>query len=529
MTAWGKKLILLWLLLPLAAHGQVTYTPNLQLAQPVYGYPGWDTLINNNFSILDSTILTIQQAYQGLWQVGQTYAKGQTVTDSAGGYYVSLINQNVGNVPATSPASWSLIMSGGGTVRSFSAGDFPPLFTSSVATPASTPALSFIPTAAAQNAFLAGPATGGSGPYLFRPVVAADVPVLNQNTTGNAATANALAAAPTLCPGGQAPVGILADGTATGCAPTGTIGGVGTTAFVPCFASATTLDTCGSQTGNVDLLVSAPGVTHSLYLANFTTGTTDTTSSLNIQLTTDFNHLGSGVQLNFSTGSQPGGVGPNGAYSTLYGGDPTSTGARYGVVYTHQSGVNVSYGSTPSAGMFPFAFTYGTLNATTGFKFGLQRTSGTGRLPITVPNQASQAAPVAVMLGVITGTMTPGDCLSIAPNVDATANMLQDTGLPCILKVATGTATINPGTAIASGACTAVVAVSATGTLTSDLTSYSYTGDPTAIVGYGASATGAVMTIYEYPTAGNINFKACNNTAASITPASITLNWKVTR
>src|SRR5580693_2230453 len=38
-------------------------------------------------------------------------------------------------------------------------------------------------------------------------------PTFNQNTTGNAATATALASAPTLCSTGQAPTGILASGT----------------------------------------------------------------------------------------------------------------------------------------------------------------------------------------------------------------------------------------------------------------------------------------------------------------------------
>lgn len=43
-------------------------------------------------------------------------------------------------------------------------------------------------------------------------------PTFNQSTTGNAATANALAATPTLCSTGNAPTGILANGNATGCA-----------------------------------------------------------------------------------------------------------------------------------------------------------------------------------------------------------------------------------------------------------------------------------------------------------------------
>lgn len=43
------------------------------------------------------------------------------------------------------------------------------------------------------------------------------IPTLNQNTTGQANTALALAASPTNCPGGQAPTGINASGTAQNC------------------------------------------------------------------------------------------------------------------------------------------------------------------------------------------------------------------------------------------------------------------------------------------------------------------------
>jgi hypothetical protein len=50
-------------------------------------------------------------------------------------------------------------------------------------------------------------------------LVSGDIPTLNQSTTGNAATATALAATPTLCSTGNAPTGILANGNATGCAP----------------------------------------------------------------------------------------------------------------------------------------------------------------------------------------------------------------------------------------------------------------------------------------------------------------------
>jgi hypothetical protein len=53
--------------------------------------------------------------------------------------------------------------------------------------------------------------------------------------------------------------------------------------------------------------------------------------------------------------------------------------------------------------------------------------------------------------------------------------------------------------------------------------------DPTAISGYGPSSSGSLY-IQAYPTLNNVNFKVCNNTSSSITPASaLTLNWRVSR
>jgi lysophospholipase L1-like esterase len=52
-------------------------------------------------------------------------------------------------------------------------------------------------------------------------VLSTDVPTLNQSTTGNAATATALAALPAACSAGNYPLGILANGNATGCTAAG--------------------------------------------------------------------------------------------------------------------------------------------------------------------------------------------------------------------------------------------------------------------------------------------------------------------
>jgi hypothetical protein len=93
--------------------------------------------------------------------------------------------------------------------------------------------------------------------------------------------------------------------------------------------------------------------------------------------------------------------------------------------------------------------------------------------------------------------------------------------------IASGTSALGTG-AIASATCATVVTTSATGTLTTDTIVWNPNADPTAVTGYGPSASGSLY-IWGYPTANNVNFKVCNNTSASITPAALTLNWRVSR
>src|ERR1039458_6381789 len=63
--------------------------------------------------------------------------------------------------------------------------------------------------------------TTGTLPHAQLPaLVSGDVPSNAANTSGNAATATALATLPTKCTSGQAPTGVLANGNATGCAAT---------------------------------------------------------------------------------------------------------------------------------------------------------------------------------------------------------------------------------------------------------------------------------------------------------------------
>lgn len=115
----------------------------------------------------------------------------------------------------------------------------------------------------------------------------------------------------------------------------------------------------------------------------------------------------------------------------------------------------------------------------------------------------------------------------VALFVFAVVLLLQAQTKTAALYVASGTAGLGTG-AISSATCAAVVTVAATGTLTTDVVSASFNGDPTAVTGYIPS-TGGMLTIISYPTANNVNFKVCNNTTNSITPGAITLNWLVTR
>ena len=63
----------------------------------------------------------------------------------------------------------------GGTVTSFSAGNMNPLFTTSVATSTTTPALTFTPVSQSANLVFASP-NGGAGTPTFRALVAGDIP-----------------------------------------------------------------------------------------------------------------------------------------------------------------------------------------------------------------------------------------------------------------------------------------------------------------------------------------------------------------
>lgn len=106
--------------------------------------------------------------------------------------------------------------SGTGTVTTFSAGTLSPLFTTSVATATTTPALTFALTNAAQNSIFAGPPTGGAGApsYQTAPTFSAanltSIPPCTTCMTGTTPTNHGV-----LLGAGTQAVGVTAAGTAS--------------------------------------------------------------------------------------------------------------------------------------------------------------------------------------------------------------------------------------------------------------------------------------------------------------------------
>lgn len=97
-------------------------------------------------------------------------------------------------------------------------------------------------------------------------------------------------------------------------------------------------------------------------------------------------------------------------------------------------------------------------------------------------------------------------------------------GVPVI--IASGASALDTA-AIASEASD-VTTVSAPGVLTTDVIIATLNGTPIGVTGYVPSDAGTLY-IYAYPTTDNVNFVVCNNTAGSITPGALTINWKVIR
>lgn len=181
-------------------------------------------------------------------------------------------------------------------------------------------------------------------------------------------------------------------------------------------------------------------------------------------------------------------------------------------------GVLELLGNTSAPALTANTFSLIGPNLATFTAYGIQ-------VPSTAPATNTVEEFGAASGGISPITFTNAPTLSAA-NLTSFPTLNQSTtGTAANGTIATGTATLGTA-AIASAACATVVTVAATGAVTTDVVTASFNGDPTAVTGYVPLTTG-MLTIVAYPTAGDVNFKVCNNTSASITPGAITLNWAV--
>lgn len=81
---------------------------------------------------------------------------------------------------------------------------------------------------------------------------------------------------------------------------------------------------------------------------------------------------------------------------------------------------------------------------------------------------------------------------------------------------------------LTTGTQATAITITVPGVLATDIVHADFAIDPTAVTGF-APAAGGVLTIVKFCTANTINFVVQNNTAGSITPGAMSLNWKVLR
>ena len=143
---------------------------------------------------------------------------------------VSSINTAAGAFTFTGPGvsctSTTCTFSGTGTGIGSIAWSLPSFLTASPTTLSASGTQTFSLATQSANLVFAGPASGSAAAPTFRALVASDIPILNQSTTGNAATATTLAATPSQCSGSQFSTGIAASGNANCATPAGAVASV---------------------------------------------------------------------------------------------------------------------------------------------------------------------------------------------------------------------------------------------------------------------------------------------------------------
>jgi len=139
-------------------------------------------IVTSGSNVSYGTVTSVALTMPSIFSVG-----GSPITTS-GTLAVTLADETANFVfagpttgAATTPTFRALVAAdlpaGTGTVTSFSAGDLSPVFTTNVANPTTTPALTFSLSTQSANKVFAGPTTGSAAAPTFRSLVNADFPI----------------------------------------------------------------------------------------------------------------------------------------------------------------------------------------------------------------------------------------------------------------------------------------------------------------------------------------------------------------
>lgn len=169
-------------------------------------------------------------------------------------------------------------------------------------------------------------------------------------------------------------------------------------------------------------------------------------------------------------------------------------------------------------------------SVTSGFMFTLPGAPAAGLL------HATNATPSVLSVSAVSLTADVSGVLPTANIAVALANQTSIHGITA--GTAAGNATLGQVIAsgnkaldfasTATGACATVITDTATGTLTTDRIIFNANASIKAVTGYVPASTGG-FSIAAYPTSDTVNFEACNWTAGTVDPGSITVNWIVIR
>lgn len=351
-----------------------------------------------------------------------------------------------------------------------------------------------------------------------------------------ATTAAALAATPAQCGGSTFATGITANGTAN----CGTPAGAGT------------VTTTGSPTANTVALISgATSITNSNMTQNAGDGSFLASKAIDWNTANSQTNAGGTTTLDLSLSNSyivtASAAAPTIAVSNPHGSGPwtvkliNDTTARvWAFPGTFQNACSPGAASTYSIQEFTFDGTNYNGKGCTLSEVGvirsaeaaiLSKTTTTGNGVAGFDTTAhlwcgNENASSGYNCDVPAGTgVTAGDVIDYAAG-----GIPQDSGvlLSALTRtICSGTIALGTG-AITTASAASTVTATCTGLASTDVIQLTSNVNIFGVTGYAPSASG-ILTISDFPTTNTINVVVVNNTAGTITPGALTLNYRVTR